>query len=520
MISKILSYKNKLLLLFLFTFSIVINQYYGNRGVFPIDSFLIFDSAYNIISGNHPFKDYWAITGFILDYIQSLIFLVLGINWFSYVFHASLLNMILTLYTFYFFSKVGLNVFYAFIYSLGVSILAYPSAGTPFIDHHAVIFSVMALYSLSIGILSKKNLFWFLVPFFLIFSFFSKQIPSPYLTILFTIIIIFYFFYTKNLNKENLLYLFYGFFFSFLSIIALFFINEIPIKNFLVQYIFYPLSLGNDRILGLNIDFKNLIGQFKFIYFALFPMVISLIFLIKTKKKSLLQKKELVISILFIGSIMIFIYCQLLTKNQVLIFFLIPISAAFSHTYVAKYFNKKYLVYLILLIFIFSTAKYHIRFNHNKKFMELANANFMLAVKARQLDNKLKGLKWISPYYLHEPSKEIDLLIDTKKILSNSSERKIIITDYLFFSSLLKNQFASPNKWYDDLSVPNKQNKFYGEYKKFFLSKIKDNKIKYVYLLRKDPDVFFKQFIDDKECIISKELNEILLELELNKCNF
>ena len=190
MISKILSYKNKLLLLFLFIFSIAINQYYGNRGVFPIDSFLIFDSAFNIISGNHPFKDYWAITGFILDYIQSLIFLVLGINWFSYVFHASVLNMILTLYTFYFFSKVGLNVFYAFIYSLGVSILAYPSAGTPFIDHHAVIFSVMALYSLSIGILLKKNLFWFLVPLFLIFSFFSKQIPSPYLAILFTTIII------------------------------------------------------------------------------------------------------------------------------------------------------------------------------------------------------------------------------------------------------------------------------------------------------------------------------------------
>jgi hypothetical protein len=152
--------------------------------------------------------------------------------------------------------------------------------------------------------------------------------------------------------------------------------------------------------------------------------------------------------------------------------------------------------------------------------MELVNADFTLAVKARQLDNKLKGLKWISPYYLNEPSKEIDLLIDTKKILSNSSERKIIITDYLFFSSLLKNQFASPNKWYDDLSVPNKKNKFYGEYKKFFLSKIKDNKIKYVYLLRKDQDIFFKQFIDDKECIISKELNEILLELELNKCNF
>ena len=29
------------------------------RGVFPIDSFIIFDAGFNIISGNHPFKDYW-----------------------------------------------------------------------------------------------------------------------------------------------------------------------------------------------------------------------------------------------------------------------------------------------------------------------------------------------------------------------------------------------------------------------------------------------------------------------------
>ena len=80
MISKILSYKNKFPLLFLFIFSIAINQYYGNRGVFPIDSFLIFDSAFNIISGNHPFKDYWAITGFILDYIHITIMTALKKN--------------------------------------------------------------------------------------------------------------------------------------------------------------------------------------------------------------------------------------------------------------------------------------------------------------------------------------------------------------------------------------------------------------------------------------------------------
>ena len=117
-------------------------------GVFPIDTFLIFDAGYNIISGNHPFKDYWSITGPFLDYIQSFFFLIFGVNWASYVVHASILNMLLALYSFYFFSKIGLKNIYCFFYSLGVSIIAYPGAGTPFIDHHSVIFSVFALYSI------------------------------------------------------------------------------------------------------------------------------------------------------------------------------------------------------------------------------------------------------------------------------------------------------------------------------------------------------------------------------------
>ena len=66
--------KFKIYIIILAGFSICLNQFFANRGIFPIDSFLIFDSAYNIISGNHPFKDYWSITGPFLDYIQSLFF--------------------------------------------------------------------------------------------------------------------------------------------------------------------------------------------------------------------------------------------------------------------------------------------------------------------------------------------------------------------------------------------------------------------------------------------------------------
>ena len=47
--------------------------FYGHRGVYPIDSFIIFNSGYNVYNGVHPFKDYWSISGPILDYIQALI---------------------------------------------------------------------------------------------------------------------------------------------------------------------------------------------------------------------------------------------------------------------------------------------------------------------------------------------------------------------------------------------------------------------------------------------------------------
>ena len=89
----IILFKNKFFIfVLLFLFSFLINQHYGNRGIFPIDSFLIFDSANNILLGNHPFKDYWLITGPFLDYVQALFFLILDVNWFSYVLHASLFH--------------------------------------------------------------------------------------------------------------------------------------------------------------------------------------------------------------------------------------------------------------------------------------------------------------------------------------------------------------------------------------------------------------------------------------------
>ena len=62
--------KKNITIIFLSIFSLSITFYYGYRGVLPLDSFLIYDAGYKLFNGFHPFKDYWSITGPVLDYIQ------------------------------------------------------------------------------------------------------------------------------------------------------------------------------------------------------------------------------------------------------------------------------------------------------------------------------------------------------------------------------------------------------------------------------------------------------------------
>ena len=242
------------LISFSFTF------YYGYLGVSPLDSFLIFDAGHKVLNGIHPFKDYWSISGPLLDYIQSILFFIFKTNWFSYVLHAALINSLLAIFVF--FIIIELKKINSFIYSLSVSILAYPAVGTPFMDHHAVIFSLISVIYLTLGLLKDKKIYWFLSATFLILSFFSKQIPSAYLGIIFIFFILIHYFKIKKGLEKNTNYFFIGGLFSLIVILIIFFVNGIPLDNFLVQYILYPMTIGGDRITGLNIDLNNIIFQF------------------------------------------------------------------------------------------------------------------------------------------------------------------------------------------------------------------------------------------------------------------
>ena len=111
------------------------------------------------------------------------------------------------------------------------------------------------------------------------------------------------------------------------------------------------------------------------------------------------------------------IFNQLLTKNQIFIFFLIPILAGFSQIYLKniKLKHKSKIFIAIVLICFFSTIKYHVRFNENRKFHELSHVDFSSSIDASAIDKKLSGLNWISPFNKN-PDEEINLAKFAKKV--------------------------------------------------------------------------------------------------------
>ena len=73
-----LPYTSLALYILLSIFSFLINFYYIIL-IISYRYFFIFDTGYLITKGYHPIKDYWVISGILIDYIQSLFFYIFGL---------------------------------------------------------------------------------------------------------------------------------------------------------------------------------------------------------------------------------------------------------------------------------------------------------------------------------------------------------------------------------------------------------------------------------------------------------
>lgn len=284
----------------------------------------------------------------------------------------------------------------------------------------------------------------------------------------------------------------------------------------------HPQSIADERLNNLNFSFIGFTNHYKFIFLALIPLIyLNIKNLINIK--NYVKEKNFYIFLAILFYTLGLIFHQVLTKNQIFIYFLCPLLFAFLKIYLRTINKFKTTIFLIILILSFSiTLKYHFRFNEHRKFHELINVNFDLAEEAHLIDKRLNGLKWITPHHGDNPKNEINFLKNTLAILKEDKRKKMVMTNYLFFSTIMNEKLHSPSKTYtlNGVSFPVKGNKYYLNYKNYFFEKIKNNKIDVIYIISIGSEVSNRFVYDylDKTCIVEHIFTKQFKKYEINKC--
>ncbi len=511
--------------IFLLFFSTFFNFYIASRGVFHVDTFVHFDSAFRILKGDLPTRDFWIVHGLIVDYIQSFFFYFFGFSWFSYILHSSIFNAVICLFSFYLFSNyLNLDLKWSVFFSLLLSCLAYPISGSPFLDLHSIYFSLFAIYFIIIGIVKDKNKYWFISSFFLVVAFFCKQVPAFYIGFLTGLFCIYYSYFKKKV-KILLSFIFGGIFATLLLLIFLI-TQNVDLERFFLQLFLFPSSFGGSRYSDYDINFNNLISNLKFLYLFLF-ILISIVGINIIKIRGYLISKQFNVILIFILFLIGCVFHQIYTKNQIFILFLIPILTALSISSLTNlnFKRKNQLKFLLGFICLLVSIKYINRYDFERKFHELSNVDLNRAVSFSSFDYKFKGLKWISPSF-KDPEKEIRILKNMKiNLLKKDNKNKMLLSEYNFFSLTLNKNLHGISRTYDQISYPNKGKKYYDEYRLFFKEKIINNKIDEIFILdsaeinqyRLNHIVF--NFVPEN-CFNKTLINKFTVKLEIKSCKY
>jgi len=472
-------------------YAYLVNWYSGNIGIMPIDSFGFLDTGRSIIDGHLPIRDFWIFTGLLVDYMEAAFLYSFGNNWNSHLAHSSFMNIVATMSLYLFLKEYNLKFFHIVFYCLSFATLCYPLSGTPFAYMHAYIFSLIAIFNILIAIKKKNKILWFLFPYFCLFAFLSMQTPTAYIVIILSILVIFHFLRDKEI--ENLKFFLFGSFSSILLFFLFLIFTKTPIMNFIYQYILFPLTIGEGRITSKEIayislidqlNFKRLIGEFKFIHIFLIPLIFLTFKAIKRNDKNLNF-----LNIIIIFSVFAFFFNQLITANQIYIFSLIPIIAAVLHINLNNLKINPKTFYMIIFVVLFATIKFHLRFNVERKFHDLENIDKRQAIKAHNINKNFKNLKWISKS--DDPKNELSVIKKAIEVIDNDSREKTLITHYQFMSTILDKPLNILNRWYlwDNNTHPTENHKYFEFYKSLINKNIKENKIKIIYLLGQENEI-------------------------------
>ncbi len=320
------------------------------------------------------------------------------------------------------------------------------------------------------------------------------QTPTVYILFILLILLIFHF--TKNKEFKSLKFFLLG---GISSIIFLFlFLNltQTPIINFIYQYILFPITIGEGRITSKEIAYislldqlnlKRLFGEFKFIHLLLLPLIFLSLRIKKYKNVNINY-----LNFIIIFSVLAFFFNQLITANQIYIFSLIPVLAAVLHINLNILKINPKIFYLLIFIVLFSTIKFHFRFNIDRKFHDLENIDKSKAIKGNEINSNFKNLRWISKF--DDPKNELKVIKQAIKVISEDKREMILITHYQFMSTFMDKSLNILNRWYlwDNNTHPTENHKYFEFYKSLVNKNVKKNEVKVIYLLGQENEIKFE----------------------------
>lgn len=508
-------------------FSFFISFYFGHQGLMPLDDLQNFNSGYRTLTGDFPFRDYYSITGPILDIWQGKIYKLFGISWQSLLLHASVMNCLYSLSIFIFLKKLKFTNLNCFFYSLSAGLLMYPTAGNPTVEHNSLILSSLATLLFLIALIENKKNYIFMSIFIFFISFFTKQVPTGYF-----VIFCLFIYMSKIFSNYNWKILFNFLVYStilFIIFLIYFYFNGVLLQDIFDQYIIIAMNLGESRLNNINLIF--IYENVSKLFFLLFMLIPSFYLSYVTKKLNL--------SIILIGLSLVIVFYELHSNNQPITFSLLPLFISLFYFFYSKenlelqfvryffyivivyafyrilrfeifyififisillifYFKHKPSISSLCLIYLFITScLYFEKYIKIRAWDDLHKNDLIESFDAGTIDPKFKYLKWKTVYF-EKIDEEKKLIFSTLDYLRNLDKdvNYLLVSDYQIYNAILDRKDFSPVKyWFQDATYPSRDHNLREKFEIFFKSKLVKNNVKEI-------------IVDNTAKFKSKELSE------------
>jgi hypothetical protein len=167
----------------LFAIGVGVNLTFGRRGYLPLDQSIVFDGGWRLLSGQVPFRDFVAPSGLLPSAMQAALFRALGVTWFAYCLHASIVNGLFAIAVYGLLRLCGATRVEAAGLGAASAFFFYPPAGTPFMDQHSFFFMTLMFLAVASGTVAAgpaEWIAWFAVPILFTLGYLSGQIPIAF----------------------------------------------------------------------------------------------------------------------------------------------------------------------------------------------------------------------------------------------------------------------------------------------------------------------------------------------------